>query len=413
MIFFWEDIKLNRQQLSLFLLIFQSVGIRFFQGLGVTLLLLVIIGNYKNLKFLANARIMLFLGILILFCLVREIEFREIILYVLMIVSTVCVVGEYFLLSNSFIQNFKGVASFFALYASITVVLLFIIPQFFSPVSYGYKYVSFAGIFFTANSPLILNFYRISSLAWEPGCFQLITSLYLLILIYENASIKKISWLVLLQLLSGSSTGYINLIIIGVFFLFKGKKSLGLIVLITIISGAIYPIVQSNLYDKLEGSGSGSSTIRLRDFTVGVNKIIQNPIVGFQVSKLQGDSDAKLIEDKVWEDSGNFSEIDSLGYFAGGYTNGLLGLFLNWGIPLGFWILYMFCKAPIIWTGSKLFAIFFIIIFLLSTLSEPITATSFFFLFVISFFYQSEFNTKKRKVMMLRLKGKNFDLVSS
>src|SRR5690606_18258350 len=109
---------------------------------------------------------------------------------------------------------------------------------------------------------------------------------YLLISIREGRSTKKIVWLVVVQILTGSSMGYINLMVIGMFFLLESRKSVGLIVTIIIFGILIYPVIQSNLYDKLEGSGSGSSTIRLRDFTVGIEKLKNNPIIGFPVAKL-------------------------------------------------------------------------------------------------------------------------------
>lgn len=323
-----------------------------------------------------------------------------------MITATVCVLGRYLLIGNSFITDFKGVANFFCLYASITFLLLLILPQLFVPVNYGYNYISFGGVLFTAKSALFSGLYRMSSLAWEPGCFQLLSSLYLLITIKEKVEIKKIIWLIFIQILTGSSIGYINLVIIAAFFLMESRKSIGLTVIVVAVSILVYPILKSNLYEKIDGSGSTSSTIRLRDFTVGIEKLKQNPVIGFPVVRLYEDTEAKAIEDRVWAQSNNYSTVDRLGYFAGGYTNGLLGLFLNWGIPIALWILYMFYKAPIIPASSKYFAVFFTTIFLLSTLSEPITFTPLFFMFPVSFFYKEHFLLKRKRERRFRIVNK-------
>src|SRR5690606_19560746 len=124
--FLWEDIRLNRGQVSLFLLIFQSIGIRFYQGIGVSLLIIVIVLNYKNLKLLLDRKILSFFILIIFVSLFQEIDLKTIILYLLMIVTSVCVTGGYFKIGNSFIKDFKGVANFFCLYGSITFLLLLI-----------------------------------------------------------------------------------------------------------------------------------------------------------------------------------------------------------------------------------------------------------------------------------------------
>jgi len=405
--FFWEDIKLNKGQMSLFLLIFQSIGIRFFQGQGVMLLSFIIILNYKNLRLLLNNKIVIFIAIFIFICIIQEVDLKTVILYILIIMSSVCMIGRYLNLENSFIRDFKGVAAFFCLYGTIVFVLLIVAKPLFSTLKFisNSEYIHSLFIFINSTSTLFPGWYRLSSLAWEPGCFQLVSSLYLLITVKERTNIKKIIWLVLIQILTGSSMGYINLIMIALFFLLEGRKSIVLIFVVAIVGIIVYPILQSNLYDKIEGSGSGSSTIRLRDLTVGIEKIKQNPIIGFPVSKLYEDTEAKAIEDRVWAQANTYSTIDNLGYFAGGYTNGLLGLFLNWGIPFALWMLYMLYKNPIIKYTSRLFVFFFVTIFLLTTISEPITFTPLFFIFPISFFYRDVFLLKRKKEQYYKMKN--------
>lgn len=400
--FLWEDIDFNTGQLSLFLLIFQSIGIRFFPGIGVLLLFLIILINKNNIRLLTRQSFVYIITLIIIICLIQETDLKTITLYILIAIASVCAIGRYTEVKNSFIQDFKGVASFFCLYGSITFFVILLLPQVFTTASFDNKYISFLGILYTKSSTINQGWHRISSLAWEPGCFQLISSFYLLISLYERNSTKKILWLLIIQILTGSTMGYINLIIIVIFLLIENRKSINLILYITVLSTLILPIIQTNLYDKIEGSGSGSSTIRLRDFLVGFDKLKENPIIGFPVSKIYEDSKAQNLEDKIWAESSNFSKVEELGYFSGGFTNGLLGLFLNLGIPFALWILYMFYNSPLIPRVSKSFTITFFVIFILTTVSEPITFTPFFLIFPFSYLYKPEFMLRKSRIKFIK-----------
>lgn len=400
--FLWEDIRVDKGQLSLFLLIFQSIGIRFIQGQGVALLILVILLNTDRIQFLLNKWVLLFTAVLIFIGILQGLDWNTLILYLLMFFSSACLVSRYLELKNTFVTDFKGVANFLSLYGTFVFALLLVIPSAFISVNFGLNYFSFLGIFINANSPLFLGLNRMSSLGWEPGTFQLIVALYLLILVNEGAEGKKLVWIITVLILTGSSMGYINLLIVFLFFLLKNRKSLKIGLVVLIAGVLVLPILETNFYEKTIGENAGSGVIRLRDFTVGIRKISENPIVGFPVSELYNDPGARALEDKVWSASGIYSTVNSLGYFAGGYTNGLLGIFLNWGIPIGLFLLFLFYRSPIIRISSKRFTIFFMTIFLLSTLSEPITFTPFFFVFPISAFYRKEFFERERRKKSLR-----------
>ncbi|NBB22842.1 hypothetical protein GVN20_26030 [Runella sp. CRIBMP] len=393
---YYKNINISASQISLFLLIFQSVGVRIIEGAGTVSLLLVILLNHKGLRFILRGNFILLLILYSILSIIQELDIKQYIINILQFIAVTCLIGTYLKQKETFLHDLKANCRFLCIYATVTFLMLQLLPQLATPVFYGYKYVSIFGVFINADSILFGSLRRISSLTWEPGCFQLITSIYLLILISEGNNFKTIIWVFILQILSGSTTGYGNLLIILVYVLLKNKVKLSLIVSVCVTLWALFPLLQSNFFEKFKGVNSQSGIIRMRDLRVGLEKLAENPIFGFNTQKLRGDRASKLVEEKVWASSNSYTTVDDLGYFAGGYTNGLLGLLMNWGGILGALIIYMFYNSQLITKPDRYFNIFFFTIFIISTLSEPITNTSFFYMFPMAFLYNSNFYRKKK-----------------
>jgi O-antigen ligase len=138
---------------------------------------------------------------------------------------------------------------------------------------------------------------------------------------------------------------------------------------------SIYPILSDVVREKRE-----RDFVRERDFELGWIMINEHPVIGIGSSPDEKDMPREF-KGKQKRNLGN-SFISKHGYMAGGYTNGFLGVFVRYGVPLGLLLYLGFCRN--VFGKNRKERLAFTILCLLSFVSEPITDTSFFFLVVFS-----------------------------
>ncbi|RZL53991.1 MAG: hypothetical protein EOO93_20465 [Pedobacter sp.] len=146
--------------------------------------------------------------------------------------------------------------------------------------------------------------------------------------------------------------------------------------------------------DKLGGENT-SGLIRYRDFSIGLNLIKEQPLFGhglFESNYLLSKSYVNYIEAQLF--SADF--LDVSGDLAGGFTNGLLGVFCWYGIPMGL-LLYIFLYKNALVNGTPYGRITFFLILILTFVSEPITFTSFFLIFPLSHIIFKDFRITQIK----------------
>lgn len=102
--------------------------------------------------------------------------------------------------------------------------------------------------------------------------------------------------------------------------------------MVTIALILFIPILRENAVNKMGGKDT-SGVVRFRDFIVGIELIKEKPIIGhgqFTTEYLMSKDYVSKIE------SGLFSKeyIKASGDMGGGYTNGLLGLIVWYGVPI-------------------------------------------------------------------------------
>lgn len=391
------------RKISIFFVILQSIGIRFFGGFGFCLLLLIIILNRRNIVRITQINkpqtlLILMLAIFVV-CIIKGFSFLSITYVFLAIMSGIMVLLNYCKNYQSFISDLKPALIFFSIYGFISWFLLLIVPGLFHSVNLGGMNYSTLGYLLYNNRPSS-EFPRLSSLLWEPGCCQFILNLLLLILVTERKALYKLVFITILILATRSTTGYINLIAIIIYYFIINRAKLlktKYLIIFCIALGCIsslglYSMMTKNISDKFLNS---SGIIRTRDFYVGLNLAMAHPIIGVDTENLKTDPEAQILEDEVW--GGTNVWTSTQGYFAGGYTNGFMGVFLDYGLILGL-ILYGFTlKAPIIWNNREFINPYiFYLIYFCSLTGEPISRTSMFFLFSLSFLVNK---TAKKKTI--------------
>lgn len=395
---------LTSSNISLFLIIFQSCGIRFFEGQGIfcsiLILFLLIPISYRHIG-IKDIAVLLYIALfLILNKIINEKSSLSMIIYQFMLVI------EAFLLIKSYKNQLTLVQDF---YISLTIIFIhslfgyiiyLIFPQLFTDPGLNMPYKAFFNIFYVMQQKdgLVRN----TGILWEPGLLQLMLHL----LIFLSVKLKKNPFLILIisitLLTTQSTVGFLILGLNIIYYLvqninFKNVYILTILSFFLITASQVFLFVQNNIYTKFSGDNT-SGLVRLRDFKLGLNLIQESPIIG------HGLFDSKYLASKpytIFLESQVFSDtyLDLSGAMSGGFTNGFLGIFCWYGLPAGIYIYYLFFKNKVFSNNLTERIVFFLII-CLTCISEPITYTAFFLLFPMSVLisYQKS-NLKNKKVL--------------
>jgi len=372
--------------IGLFLIVIQSIGIRFFSGQGTLLSLSVFLLSITGLANIKLKDYMLLLVMLIYLCINKllnpSFEISEFIYQISLILVAYIFLLQYRYKGN-LLEDFYVVVKIMCFYGLAGYTVYMLLSHSFVPVTLNdMKYKTFAHLFYVADLDFDgLN--RNVGLCWEPGLLQLMFNVFLFLNIKRNAS-KILLFACLLGVISTFSTaGYIILGINFVYFLTKNftvKKSLvlgfGVVVLLF-----FFALIEKNITAKFNQSNT-SGLVRLRDFNIGIDLINEKPIFGhglFTTQYLMTKPYVSKLESSLFSDD----YLKMFGEMSGGYTNGLLGLASWFGLPVAFILFYLFYKNKII-DEDKKSALLFFLIYMITFISEPITYTSFYLLFPFS-----------------------------
>jgi hypothetical protein len=373
---------------TLLLIIFQSIGIRFFSGQGSALSAVLILLTIRGVKYVKNRDVKIML-IIFLFLITNKI-FNESFQLSALIYQCILVFTTYLFLlryksSTEFVIDFYQCLKLIFYNALIGYALFIIANPFFNEVKLsGLKYKTFFYLFYV-SSATSGNFSRNTGLLWEPGLLQLALNLFLF---YSIKFKKKVLFLLLILLttLSTFSTAGFIILAVNIVYLIgsrvKNTKNLVVyLVMAFVFIITFFTVLQSNISDKLGGENT-SGLIRYRDYQIGLNLIKEKPLIGhgiFENDYLLTKSYVRSIESNLFTDE----FLDLSEGLSGGYTNGFLAVFAWFGLPMGIYIYILYFKNR--FAGETVFDhVIFFLISGFAFISEPVTYTSFFLLFPLS-----------------------------
>lgn len=372
-------------QFILFLAIFQSCGIRLFQGVGITLSIILFGLLLQVTKISTKAIFLIFLCFI--FLLLKSTPIAFAINVCAIILNSTLLIQVY--QRRSFIRDLYNVLKFFYIQGFVTFILTIIIPESYwvqmtsgvtiPTLSLGYLF------YCPSDATLVGPIKRLMGLAWEPGCFQMLLNIFLFISINRGDMLKKIAPISFLIVMTGSTAGYI-VFMLNMFFYFKKNnvrtlaKSIWIVLPVFIL---VLPFLQENIAGKMMESDTGvinsSGIIRYRDLISGIICLKEHPILGIDISELASNPVYQRIEYKsiayVMDPRGWYQYFD---YACGGYTNGFFYTTLLWGV-MGVFLVYGFLTNNI-WKenfGKNWY--YMPLIISLSMISEPISNTIFFY----------------------------------
>lgn len=372
------------------LIIFQSIGTRFFDGQGIFISLFVIVLNFNSIKLL-TLRDYRFLFFSVVFLISNALinpsfSFSSLVYQILLIFSTYLLLirfrGKSYLLQKEFFTAL----TFFAFHAFLGYVIYLIMPEVYN-IKVGLS-KSFAYLFYVSNvgHGSFMGFGRNTGLFWEPGVLQLAMNLFLFYCIKFKKSINYILIGVVLVVSSFSTTGFLILLINLTYFLYIQYRSRRIkllhVSLVLVILTLFIPILNQNTKAKFDDENT-SGLVRYRDFQIGLDLIKEKPLVGhgvFDEKYLGSKSYVRRIENNTFSKT----YLDTSGDMSGGYTNGLLGLIAWYGIPVSF-LLYLFYFKNKFIESDLIERLLFCSIFLISMITEPIAYTSLFLMFPLSY----------------------------
>lgn len=384
--------------MSLFLLTFQSGGIRFFDGQGSFLLLLILVLRLGTFQFQSKdlKRISIVLVILLSNFLMNGAYFLTNLLFQFGLFIETYVVLIYYrkIGSDYLLKDFENVLKFIFIHASIGYLIFILFPSLFNSINISESpYRTFMNIFYVAETSSGLA--RNTGLMWEPGVLQLILNLLLFLWIRKKKHTTYLVILIIAIFTTFSTTGFILLALNFIFYIHvnqKHKFRLFALLLLSFFITLPFITVQENIISKFD-SNNTSALVRLRDARIGTELIINSPLIGngqFDSEHLSKELGSINIEKNVFSDN----YLDQHGEMSGGFTNGFLLLICWYGIPFSiliYWFLFKNCIIHEQMIGRTIFMFLLILTFF----SEPLTNTAFFLLFPLSYIILKD-NNKPR-----------------
>lgn len=392
--------------LSLIILFFSGTGFRIIPVDGAIVIWFVVIlflnlGNIKKTKGRDILIILIFGAIIYLFSYLKRAQVP----YFLF----VALCSAYVVLLNYrredgkdvFFSDIYGLLRFYMYYTLVHIVLLLFGQSLFqsSYVADYYRHVGYLFWFVDGGGPAFLNNYRLCGLAWEPGIWQMYLNLYLLITLRLKKSFKEIGLTVFCVIFTFSTTGlFIMVLIFIINILYFGEfKSLKKIIIPFVILSVFSTLIVGNVRDKIYGNNATSSMVRFGDFYVGTQMILRSPIVGEDPQNTLNTTDRLILSARqdLWDKS--LVEGDEDGYMAAEIVNGLMIFLLDFGLPLGLYLLYKASRFNL-FEDNKIRNVFLFVI-LLTLNAEPISRTGFFFFFVFSSIFIGKEQLKSSEIV--------------
>ena len=234
-----------------------------------------------------------------------------------------------------------------------------------------------------------LEFCRNQGLFWEPGVLQV----FLNIFFFLNAFIfKKNRFMLALTAVAivttYSTTGIALLLLQSLVYIFKEIKNSKFFMLIFLFfTIPVIMIFSLNIEEKVQGEKEASFQKRLFDLTQPFFIAVEYPLTGIGLDLNQ----FQKMREEFYFSSANLDALqDQIGLeskTAGtdkGSSNSIMFLFATMGFPTTIIFLFMFFNQQIIIDNKWLF----MIIMLISVMSEPLLLRPFFFIFISSGFTQ-------------------------
>ena len=295
--------------------------------------------------------------------------------------------------NQQLIRNLYVVLGLILFHALFSFIAFLFVRNSLIAISTAYnEHETFLHIFFYITDSKMINlfgleFCRNQGLFWEPGVLQGFLNMFFFL---EAFIIKKRKSFLLLTaaviLTTYSTTGLALLLIQSVVYIFyEFKTNKWLIPFVFVLCIPLYMIFSMNAEEKIQGEKEASFQKRYFDLIQPLFIAFENPLTGIGL-------DAEQFQNMRQEFYISSSSLSSLQEQTGieskvrgtdkGSSNSITFLFAAMGFPTSILLVYMFFKQQIIKEKKWLW----MLIMVVSVMSEPLLLRPFFFLFIVSGF---------------------------
>lgn len=399
------SLHLNKRIVTILLIIFQGCGIDFPKK-GVILIFIIVFLSRKGFKYFSYSSFKHLLFIF-LFLIYNKLFNSAFDLSKLLFVSALIFESYIFLLSYKKIgvsvlaDDFYNALNLIFFHAFVGYILYLFLPFLFTySKPSNYPYYTLLNIFYVTGD--IGSTMRNTGLLWEPGLLQLMLNIFLFFSI-KRAAPNLFLLLICLAIFSCFSTsGYFCLILNYFYFLRfnlnKDKKLVSYVLFFSVLFSSVLLFIWKDIADKMGGENL-SGLARYRDLYIGIELIKEKPFFGhgiFEEAYLYTKDYVSQIQNNLFSEQ----TLNIIGNVAGGYVNGFLEIFIWFGIPAAILVYHYFYRN--VFAGNHVHEkIIFFCIMCFTFIAEPITYTSFFFIFPLSAMMYSKQNEMQLKELSI------------
>jgi hypothetical protein len=309
--------------------------------------------------------------------------------------------------ADIFLIRLHSVLMLISFHAFFNFIIYFFMKNNLTTISSVYhECETFMHLFFYTPSKGIVNvfgfeFCRNQGFFWEPGILQAFLNMLFFLEAFVMKKRKGILLLITFLIITTYSTTGLILLLLQLFIYVKSEMKKNIIILPIVLSLIIpiYLIFNLNIDSKVQGEKESSFQKRVFDLTQPVFIALENPLTGIGLDVFQFQN----IRQEFYISSNSVQSINSLtGIDAKvevsdkGSSNSIMFLLAGAGFPSAILLLAMFFKQQIVVEKKWLW----MVIMVISVMSEPLLLRPFFFLFIVSgFMYTFNRITSHKKLI--------------
>tara|TARA_B100000780_G_scaffold148301_1_gene103635 strand:- start:553 stop:1815 length:1263 start_codon:yes stop_codon:yes gene_type:complete len=309
--------------------------------------------------------------------------------------------------ADIFLIRLHSVLMLISFHAFFNFIIFFFMKNNLTIISSAYhECETFMHLFFYTPSKGIVNvfgfeFCRNQGFFWEPGILQIFLNMLFFLeafIIKKRKSLLILTALVILT--TYSTTGILLLLIQFTVYLFNEfKLNKWITPFVLLLAIPVYIIFSVNLEDKISGVKEMSFQKRYFDLVQPFFIALENPLtgIGLDLFEFQKIRQEFYIPSSSVQSINSLTGIDSkIQVTEKGSTNSIMFLIAGAGFPSAILLMVMFFKQQIIAEKKWLW----MLIMIVSVMSEPLLLRPFFFLFIVSGFNQMFYNITSRKKLI-------------
>jgi len=309
--------------------------------------------------------------------------------------------------ADIFLIRLHSVLMLISFHAFFNFIIYFFMKNNLTTISSVYhECETFMHLFFYTPSKGIVNvfgfeFCRNQGFFWEPGILQAFLNMLFFLEAFVMKKRKGILLLITFLIITTYSTTGLILLLLQLFIYVKSEIKKNIIILPIVLSLIIpiYLIFNLNIDSKVQGEKESSFQKRVFDLTQPLFIALENPLTGIGLDVFQ----FQKIRQEFYISSNSVQSIHSLAGIDAkvdvtdkGSSNSIMFLLAGAGFPSAILLLIMFFKQQLVVEKKWLW----MVIMVISVMSEPLLLRPFFFLFIISGFNQMFYKITSHKKLL-------------